>query len=99
MSLNDLSFEECSNKVTQLKKGWKLHEGFLEKTFYFKNFPEALAFVNKIGDLAENANHHPDIRLTYNQVKIELCTHDVKAITNKDFLLAARIDKIEEKRS
>ena len=70
----------------------------LEKDFEFKNFTQALSFVNKVWDLAEELNHHPDIVLHwYNKVKILLFTHSEDKITDKDYKLAQKIENIYNK--
>jgi 4a-hydroxytetrahydrobiopterin dehydratase len=66
----------------------------LVKDFKFKNFTDALTFVNKVGKLAEDAAHHPDINMGWGYVKIWLTTHSVHGITEKDHELAAKIDTI-----
>jgi len=70
---------------------------YLEKTFTFENFGEALAFVNRVGALAEQADHHPDITIhDYKQVSIKLITHDQGKVTHKDHSLAKEIDEAED---
>jgi 4a-hydroxytetrahydrobiopterin dehydratase len=64
----------------------------LIKLFSFKNFKEALKFVNKVGDLSEKAGHHPDVNLGWGYVKVWLTTHDAHGITEKDYELAKQID-------
>jgi 4a-hydroxytetrahydrobiopterin dehydratase len=73
---------------------WQIESGELVRTFLFKDFRTSLAFVNRIGDLAENAGHHPDIDIRYNKVRLALVTHDAGGITQKDFDLAAAADKL-----
>ena len=75
---------------------WHEIDGKLVKNYAFGTFAEALAFVNKVGELAEQVNHHPDISFGWGYVEISLSTHDTKAITNKDKLLADLIDQIQE---
>lgn len=76
-------------------KNWNETSGALIREFTFKNFVEAVQFVNKIVPLAEDMNHHPDIRIyAYRKVSIHLFTHDENAITEKDFLLAEKINQI-----
>ena len=72
---------------------WQVESGELVRTFLFKDFRASLAFVNKVGDVAENAGHHPDIDIRYNKVRLALVTHDAGGITQKDFDLAAAADK------
>ena len=73
---------------------WQVESGELVRTFLFKDFRASLAFVNKVGDLAEAAGHHPDIDIRYNKVRLALVTHDAGGITQKDFDLAAAADKL-----
>jgi len=75
--------------------GWSAErDHHLTKTFKFPNFVDALAFVNKIGELAEEQAHHPDIYLTWGLVRVEIWTHKIDGLTESDFILAAKIDKI-----
>ncbi len=83
-----LSAEEANRRLTALPE-WKIVSGELVKTFKFKDFPAALAFVNQVGELAESAGHHPDIDIRYNKVRLALVTHDAGGLTAKDFDLAA----------
>ena len=73
---------------------WAYHEGKLVKRFEFDNFVESLAFVNKVGDLAEKAGHHPDITFGWGYAEIVLFSHDKNKITDKDQKLADSIDQI-----
>ena len=72
---------------------WKLERGELVRTFTFKDFLEAMKFVNQVADLAEKAGHHPDIDIRYNKVRLALVTHDAGGITQSDISLAQDIDK------
>ncbi len=75
---------------------WDLAEDAksISRTFEFKDFKEALAFINKVGDLAESEGHHPDIHCWWNKVKLELSTHAIGGLSNNDFILASKINKI-----
>ena len=73
---------------------WQLESGELVRTFLFKDFRGSLKFVNEVGELAEQAGHHPDIDIRYNKVRLALVTHDAGGITEKDFDLAAKADKL-----
>jgi 4a-hydroxytetrahydrobiopterin dehydratase len=78
----------------QLKphSGWTVAGGKLAKTYTFGDFKEALAFINKVGGIAEAMEHHPDIHLTdYNKVRLETVTHDEGGITERDFALLERL--------
>ncbi len=75
--------------------GWAMAYGKLTKSFQFKDFQEALAFINKVGEVAESIEHHPDIHLTdYNRVQLQTVTHDEGGITERDFLL---LEKLKER--
>ena len=73
---------------------WKIQAGELVRTYSFKDFRASLAFVNRVGELAENAGHHPDIDIRYNKVRLALVTHDAGGLTNKDFDLASAADRV-----
>jgi 4a-hydroxytetrahydrobiopterin dehydratase len=73
---------------------WSLAGNAIHRKFTFKSFMPAIAFVNKIAEAAEQANHHPDITINYSQVSISLSTHSEGGITPKDFQLAGTIDKL-----
>lgn len=83
-------------KFTESKsesKNWK--EGtHLSRNFNFENYSEALDFINKISQESEKLNHHPDIRWNYNKIEIKLKTHDKNKITDLDYKLSKKIDKI-----
>ncbi len=74
---------------------WELANNHLQKIFTFKDFSEALAFTNKVGEIAEKQNHHPDIHLAWGKVVVETWTHSADGITEKDFMLASAIDTIK----
>ena len=73
--------------------GWDLSGSEIRRTYRFKDFREALAFVNRVGDLAEHAGHHPDIDIRYNTVTLALTTHDAGGLSAKDFELARALDR------
>lgn len=90
-----LKGKELKALSEELGKSWEvIEEHHLGKTFIFKNFKEALAFVNAIGKIAEEEHHHPDIFLAWGKVKIELWTHAIKGLSENDFVLAAKIDAL-----
>jgi len=88
-----LSDHEIQSRLISVPD-WQIESGELVRTFLFKDFRASLAFVNKVGDLAEGAGHHPDIDIRYNKVRLALVTHDAGGIAEKDFDLAAAADKI-----
>jgi 4a-hydroxytetrahydrobiopterin dehydratase len=73
---------------------WNEENNCLVKEFKFPDFKAALEFVNKVGEIAERNNHHPDIELGWGRVKITLTTHDRGRVTDKDRQLAEEIDKL-----
>ena len=80
--------------LEKLKNDWKIIKAHhLEKEFSFKNFKEALDFTVKVGELAENQDHHPDIFLTWGKVKVTIWTHKIDGLTESDFIFAAKADK------
>jgi 4a-hydroxytetrahydrobiopterin dehydratase len=74
--------------------GWARRGDVLTKTFKWRTFPEGIAFVARIADVAEEMNHHPDIDIRYNRVTCTLSTHDAGGITQKDVDLAIAIEKL-----
>ena len=85
------------SKVKELLKEtptWVLKGGHLYKKFKFKNFVEAMKFVNSVADIAEQEGHHPDFYVHYNKVEIELWTHAINGLSENDFIIAAKIDKL-----
>ncbi len=88
-----LTLEQAQNRLTSLP-GWRIESGELTRTFVLKDFVAALAFVNRVGEAAEAAGHHPDIDIRYNKVRLGLVTHDAGGLTAKDFDLAAHADTL-----
>lgn len=91
-----LARSEVEKLLTQIN-GWSLEEdgvGKIVKNFKFKDFKEALVFVNAIGAIAEEEGHHPNICFTWGKVDITLWTHAVGGLSENDFILAAKIDKL-----
>src|SRR5258708_8184110 len=75
--------------------GWNVvEEHHITKAFKFPNFREALKFVNRVGELAEEQGHHPDIFLTWGKVDVTSWTHKIDGLTESDFILAAKIDQL-----
>lgn len=91
-----LNSEEIDAYIKTLKEGWQAFDTeYIDKTYKFKNFIEALEFTNKVGELAEKEGHHPDIYLSWGKVVIKLLTHKIKGLHENDFILAAKIDEIK----
>lgn len=84
--------------LRKLGGGWKVvNEHHLEKTYSFKDFAEALAFTNRVGEIAEQEGHHPDIYLAWGRVRLEIWTHKIDGLTESDFVLAAKADQALER--
>ncbi|HEV8593554.1 MAG TPA: 4a-hydroxytetrahydrobiopterin dehydratase [Pyrinomonadaceae bacterium] len=94
MERRKLEQTEIEDRLKELS-GWSAEGGKLNKRFKFENFAAALAFVNKAGELAEAADHHPDIKLGWGYAEFDITTHDRGGITDFDFALAQGIDKIQ----
>ncbi len=88
--------EPKTNELLKELQTWQLKEGHLYKKFKFKNFVDAMKFVNKIAEIAENEGHHPDFCVHYNKVEIELWTHAIKGLSENDFIVAAKIDNLTQ---
>ena len=78
----------------QLPSGYSLVKGALEREFLFGDFAEALAFVNRAGELAERENHHPDVEIRWNRVTLRGWTHVADAVTDRDYELATRSNEL-----
>jgi 4a-hydroxytetrahydrobiopterin dehydratase len=72
--------------------GWRREGRTITRSYRFERFREALAFVNRVGELAERQNHHPDIAIHYTEVTLTLWSHDAGGVTGRDFRLAVAID-------
>lgn len=80
----------------QVTAEWRAVRGHhLEKEFIFENFVAALAFTNRVGRLAEKQGHHPDIYLAWGKVRVNIWTHKINGLTESDFILAAKIDRLK----
>jgi 4a-hydroxytetrahydrobiopterin dehydratase len=87
---------ELTEFLDQLGEGWRVVDGHhLEKDYRFKDFRTALAFTNKVGELAETLGHHPDIHLSWGKVKLTIWTHKINGLTESDFIFAAKTDNLE----
>lgn len=81
------------------EEGKKGKHKLIRRVFKFKDFKEAIAFVNKVADLAESEGHHPNIHIYYNRVRLELWTHAINGLFDNDFILAAKIAKFVQEQS
>jgi len=84
-------------KLHQQVPNWKVeNEHHLHREFSFPDFRQALAFVNRVGEIAEQEGHHPDILLAWGKAAITLWTHKIDGLTESDFIMAAKIDRASE---
>ncbi|MGA9801212.1 MAG: 4a-hydroxytetrahydrobiopterin dehydratase [Terriglobales bacterium] len=90
-SLKGAELQLIQQKVPQ----WKVvNQHHLSRTFTFPDFKQALAFVNRVGEIAEQQGHHPDILLAWGKAEITMWTHKIDGLTQSDFIMAAKIDKL-----
>lgn len=107
--MSELAAKECqpckggvppldSGRIAELLQevqGWRVeHEFHLTREFSFSDFKSALDFVNAVGAIAEQQQHHPDIYLAWGKVKVEIWTHKINGLTESDFILAAKVDEV-----
>lgn len=86
---------EVQSYRKELKTPWQsIDSAKIKQGFTFKDFGKALAFVNKIAEIAERENHHPDIFLSYGKAVVELSTHSIGGLSENDFILAAKIEAL-----
>ena len=94
-SVAPLKGEQLRTYQDLLDGDWKVvNEHHLEKVFRFKNFREALAYTNRVGELAEEQGHHPDLCLGWGRVQVTIYTHNIDGLHENDFVLAAKIDNL-----
>jgi 4a-hydroxytetrahydrobiopterin dehydratase len=90
-----LKFSSKRAKAEAAKlQDWTLTGNVITRGFRFDDFADAMRFVNKVAEIAEAANHHPDFEIRYNKVRLTLTTHDEGGLTAKDFKLAAKISRL-----
>ena len=92
--VSSMSEEEVQQYLKELNQ-WTIKDNKIQKVFKFSDFKEAIQFVNTIADIAENEGNHPDIFIFYNKVEIILWTHAIKGLSLNDFILAAKIDDVQ----
>ena len=97
MARKKMSEEEIENALTRLD-GWKTEDSQLKKRFRFTNFAEPLAFVNRVGAIAEASDHHPDVTFGWGYAEFSITTHDTGGLTRNDFDLAEKIEEIINRR-
>lgn len=93
-SLVKLTPNQVDQEIKSLND-WRLNDsGEIERIFEFKDFKESTAFVNAVAWIAERVNHHPDILIQWNKVRLSVLTHDAGGLTTKDFDLAKEVDRL-----
>ncbi len=90
-----LSEEEIEGRLAKLE-GWTREDRFISRTFKFPSFREAVEFINRVADLAEEADHHPDLYNIWRTVTLKYTTHDAGGLTDRDFRMAERINALED---
>jgi 4a-hydroxytetrahydrobiopterin dehydratase len=89
-----LSAEQVQAELAAVP-GWELEDGQITRTVVHKDFGEALRYVNAVGYLAEKANHHPDIAVSWNKVTLTLVSHSAGGLTDRDFMLARKVNALD----
>ena len=83
--------------LRELDEGWELNaDGHLQRTYSFSNFVDAMAFANRVGDIAEEQNHHPDLSVAWGKCTVEIWTHKIGGLTDSDYYFAAKVDRVYE---
>ena len=89
--------KEVDKYLNDLGNGWKVNaEGHLNKVYKFQNFIESMEFANKIAEISEKEDHHPDLHISWGSCKIEIWTHKINGLAKSDFYLAAKIEAISK---
>ena len=96
MQRKKLAGAELTEKLSEINT-WAFDDDAIKKRFTFENFAESLAFVNRVGALAEKADHHPDITFGWGYAEFSITTHDVGGLTHNDFDLAKEIENLTDK--
>jgi 4a-hydroxytetrahydrobiopterin dehydratase len=93
--VDPLTKAQAEELMKELNSEWSLIDDahLLARSFEFPNFKKTMEFVNKVADIAEEENHHPDLTVSYGNVGVELMTHAIGGLSENDFILAAKIDK------
>ncbi len=90
-----LKSQDIKNYLKKLDTNWEVIDNTqIRQTYKFKNFREALDFANKVGEIAEEEQHHPDLHVYYGKVTIDLATHAIGGLSENDFIVASKIEDI-----
>jgi 4a-hydroxytetrahydrobiopterin dehydratase len=87
---------DAAQTLLKQLQGWTLSgdSRWISKDFKFKDFAEAMKFANAVADIAESEGHHPDLQISWGKAVVELTTHNIKGLSENDFIVAAKIDKL-----
>ncbi len=86
--------DRAETLLRELDSGWRMSaNGHLERAYTFENFAQAMAFANRLADVAESEGHHPDLRIAWGKCTVELWTHKINGLTESDFYFAAKADR------
>jgi 4a-hydroxytetrahydrobiopterin dehydratase len=92
-----MEWPKVQELLYQLKPGWHVNPpGHLERSYAFPDFAQALAFADKVGAIAEEEGHHPDLHVAWGKCAVEIWTHKIDGLTESDFYLAAKADRALE---
>jgi len=91
---NSLSIDDVKKNL-EIVPGWELEGKSIEREFVFKDFKEAMKFVNTVADIAEEEGHHPDFHIHWNKVRLQLWTHSMNGLSENDFILASKISHLK----
>lgn len=93
--VNPMTLETVQAYLKNISDEWNSESNrSIKRDFPFKNFKQGLDFVNRLGEIAEEEGHHPDLHMYYSHVEVELSTHDIGGLSENDFILAAKIDEL-----
>ncbi len=90
-----LTRDQVDTYYKELNKDWEIiHDSKIKRIFYFVNFVQTMDFVNRLAKIAEEEGHHPDLHISYGKCVVELWTHAINGLSENDFIVAAKIDKL-----
>ena len=91
--MSPLTPQEIGQLLTRLD-GWQLKDGVISKTYEFRNYYQTMAFVNAAAWISHREDHHPDLRVGYNQCEVDYSTHAIGGLSENDFICAAKLDAL-----
>lgn len=81
---------DAAHKLLKEVPGWNLRDDSIERSFNFRDFRESMGFVNRVAEIAKSEDHHPDIHIMYNKVRLVFSTHKINGLSRNDFIMAAK---------